>query len=59
MCLLCVEIQKDKITFREVYQALGEFTIDPNHKEEFMQLIDDKFGPEYVWKIAGEDDGTD
>lgn len=56
MCVLCVEIQLDRIKFGEVKKALGEFVIPSDHKEEFFQLIEDKFGPEYVWAMEHTDD---
>lgn len=44
MCLLCVEIQRDKITFREVNRALSEFVVPKDHQEEFEKVAKDKYG---------------
>lgn len=43
MCLLCIEIMKDRITFAEVDKALKEFVVPKEHKEELDKVIDEKF----------------
>lgn len=62
MCLLCVEIQKDKITFREVGRALSEFVIPKEHKDEFNKVVTDKYGKNPVFQVMYDPDdysGTD
>lgn len=39
MCLLCIEIAKGKMTFKEIGSALGEFHVDPEHEKELEQVI--------------------
>lgn len=44
MCALCVEILKDKMTLREVGEALTEFSIPEGHEAELDKVIEDKYG---------------
>lgn len=46
MCLMCVEIQKERMKLNEVVRALGEFVPEPKHEEELANLIFKKFGYE-------------
>lgn len=55
MCLLCVEIQKDKMTFKEVYSAMGEFIIPDDHKKEVIENVKNKYGSDSAAKIFGQD----
>lgn len=58
MCVMCVEIMKDKITVREVARALREFPIPEKHEEEFFKTVFEKFDKEEffleMWAVDGE-----
>ena len=49
MCLICIEIQKDKLTSIEARNNLGEIgpTIPEKHKLEVLKLIWEKEDQEY------------
>ena len=40
MCLLCVEVQKQKMTMTEVARAIGEMQIDRDHFAELLENIE-------------------
>jgi len=44
MCLICVEIEKEKLTFREAWSNFKEMKEDmpEEHQKEVKQLIIDK-----------------
>jgi hypothetical protein len=50
MCLICVDIQKDKLTSLEARRNLGEIgpTIPKEHKLEVLKLIWEKEDQEYI-----------
>ncbi len=48
MCLMCWEIQKDRMKVNEVVRALREFVPPKEHEEELQQVIFDKYGVEAV-----------
>lgn len=39
MCLMCIEINKARITFKEVNAALPELQLDVNHLKEVRGLL--------------------
>lgn len=43
MCLMCVEIQKDRMKLNEVVRALKELTIPKEHEAELYSTITTKF----------------
>jgi hypothetical protein len=46
MCLMCVEIQKERMKLSEVVRALGEFVPPKDHEDELTDVIFSKFGME-------------
>lgn len=46
MCMLCVEIQKQKMTRREVARAYREFSIPDGHFADVMVEIQKHYGLE-------------
>ena len=51
MCIICVHIQKEKMTADEGYRALGEMceTLEPEHVEEVEDLLFDKMLEELLF----------
>ena len=43
MCVLCVEIQKNYMTFTEVINAYKELEIKEDHEEELRKIIEDNY----------------
>lgn len=43
MCIICVDIQKDRLSAREARRNLGEMraSLDPEHVAEVEQLIEE------------------
>ena len=41
MCIICVDLEKDKLTWKEARRNLSEFsdTLDKDHKLEVLKLI--------------------
>lgn len=58
MCIICVHIQKEKMTANEGYRALGEMheTLEPEHVEEVEDLLFDKMLEELL--LIEDDDPT-
>ena len=52
MCLMCIEIQKDRMKAQEVVRALGEFVPPKDHEDELFSVIVDKFGQEAFAQAA-------
>jgi|GEM_PF-6093842 len=53
MCLLCIEIQKGKISSQDIARNFGELAeTDPKHAEE----VADKYGEQITKSIFEEDD---
>jgi hypothetical protein len=46
MCLLCVEIQKDRMKLKEVVSAYKEMVVEKDHLKELDRVINDKYGQE-------------
>jgi hypothetical protein len=46
MCLMCVEIQKERMKLNEVVRAFGEFVPPKDHEDELTDVIFSKFGME-------------
>jgi hypothetical protein len=42
MCILCIEIRKDKMTVKEIASAYMEMKIPPNHDTEIAKLLVEK-----------------
>jgi hypothetical protein len=59
MCLICVDIQKEKMTADEGYRALGEMceTLDPVHVNEVEDLLFEKMLAELM--LVQEDNDTE
>ena len=43
MCMLCVEIQKERMSLNEVYRAVGEMIVPEEHREEVTKVIVQQF----------------
>tara|TARA_R110000824_G_scaffold336557_2_gene523074 strand:+ start:140 stop:328 length:189 start_codon:yes stop_codon:yes gene_type:complete len=62
MCLICVDLQKDKITSEEARSNLDELhsTMKKGHIHEVLQLIwkkeDDEYAEEYNFDNHGDTD---
>lgn len=54
MCLMCVEILKDRITCLEVFKAGREFKIEDDHYPEFAKLLKEKFTPQEMKEAFDE-----
>ena len=41
MCIICVDLTKDKLTYKEARRSLSEVgsTIEPEHRIEVLKLI--------------------
>ena len=52
MCLICVELQKNKLTSHEARRNLGELfeDMDKEHVKEVLKLIWNKEDEENVWE---------
>lgn len=48
MCLLCVEIQKSRMTVREVASAYREFAIPEGHEDELHKTIETHYDKDEV-----------
>lgn len=48
MCMLCLEVIKDRITLPETLYAMKEFVVSEEHKVELVKTIEDKFGVDNV-----------
>ena len=61
MCIICVDLKKDKLTSVEARQNLSELhtTIEKKHIHEVLRLIwrkeDDEYLQEYDWAIGDGD----
>lgn len=44
MCLICVELEKERLTLKEAYRNLGEMrsSLPPEHVAEVEKLLDKK-----------------
>ena len=44
MCMICLDLEKDKLTFNEAWRNFKEMhtTLDMDHKPEVQQLLIDK-----------------
>lgn len=40
MCMLCIEVAKENMTFREIAGAYAEMTIEPEHIAEILVTIE-------------------
>jgi hypothetical protein len=61
MCLICVDLQKNKLTSKEARSNLNETykTLDKNHIHKLLQLIWQKEDKEWEeWEYI-RDDGSD
>jgi len=62
MCLICVDLQKDKITSKEARSNLNELhsTMEKDHVYKVLQLIwrkeDDEYAEEYDFDNYGDTD---
>jgi len=62
MCLICVDLQKDKITSKEARSNLNELhsTMEKDHVYKVLQLIwrkeDDEYAEEYNFDNYGDTD---
>ena len=56
MCIICVHIQKEKMTANEGYRALGEMceTLEPDHIDEVEDILFNKMLDELL--IIEEDE---
>ena len=48
MCVLCVEIQKQRMTVREVASAYREFAIPEGHEKELHDTIENNYDKDEV-----------
>lgn len=55
MCIMCIEIQKDRMKLNEVIKALGEFSVPIEHEEELFNVVVEKFGPDFVDQLEPAD----
>ena len=39
MCIMCLEIEKNRMRANEVVRAMGEFKPEPSHEEELKMVI--------------------
>jgi hypothetical protein len=51
---MCLEIQKDRMTLKEVLRARGEFVVPEDHRIELEEVISSKFKGEVYQKEATE-----
>lgn len=54
MCMLCVEIQKQNMTKREVARAYREFSVPDGHMGDLMVEIEKNYGLDDVAKELSE-----
>lgn len=54
MCTLCVEVQKQRMTRREVARAYREFEVPEGHLPELMVTIEKSYGLDEVAKELSE-----
>lgn len=54
MCTLCVEIQKQNMTTKEVARAFREFEMPEGHMGDVMVTIEENYGVEDVAKELSE-----
>lgn len=54
MCTFCVEIQKQKMTIKEVARAYREFEVPENHNGDIMAVIDDNYSLDDIAKELNE-----
>ena len=40
MCIICIDYQKQLISAAEARRNMGEMVIDPEHKKEIEDLLD-------------------
>ncbi len=59
MCIMCLEIQKDRMTLKEMGNALSEFVVEPGHIDELLNVAKTKFGPEQVMNELSDPDWND
>ncbi len=62
MCIICVDIEKDKLTALEARRNLNEMHsfLSEEHTQEVLQLIWKKEDEEYSrWYASEQDDNTD
>ncbi len=59
MCLICVELQRDKLTSKEARRNLGESykTLEEEHRLEVLKLIWKKEDEENVESTAPPEEG--
>lgn len=51
MCYLCVEIQKQQMTIREVARAYRELVVEEEHEDELLSKIEENYN---VTEFANE-----
>lgn len=44
MCILCVEIQKQRMTLKEAVSAYREMVVDKAHLKELQESINERYG---------------
>jgi len=55
MCIMCIEIMKDRMSFQEATRALGEFHVSPEHEKELEAVILSKFTLKDIAESLGLD----
>ncbi len=61
MCMICIDLRKDKMSSMEARQNLGELyiTLEKEHIYEVLRLIwkkeDEEYAKEYDWAIGDGD----
>lgn len=48
MCVLCVEVQKQRMTVREVARAFRETVVSNEHFDEVLETINKNYGTDEV-----------
>lgn len=64
MCMLCVEIQKERMNLKETARAFREMTVPESHQDEIMEVIQKQFGAdkfleayaEQLWEQASKEE---
>tara|TARA_R100000008_G_C3501367_1_gene123882 strand:- start:442 stop:630 length:189 start_codon:yes stop_codon:yes gene_type:complete len=62
VCVICIDIEKDKLTALEARRNLNEMhsSLSEEHAQEVLQLIWKKEDEEYSrWYASAQDDNTD
>lgn len=54
MCILCIEIQKGKMTAREVVLAGRDFNAPKEHYDEIIKVVEETLGAEAMAKAIEE-----